>query len=87
MVYTETDSYRIVTGICGRRLLWRTTATWHQNTLVAKCIIPLLLFCRNLGKIGPVVQKKTQKKEIFCYVEREGIDYDCTYSKMAVGHC
>ena len=49
-------------GICGRRPLWQTTTIWYQNSLVAKCIIPLLLFCQNLGQIGPVVQEKTPKK-------------------------
>ena len=34
-------------------------------------IIPLLLFCQNLGQIGPVVQEKTQKNEIFRYDKKE----------------
>ena len=32
---------------------------------MANCIIPLLIFCQNLGQIGPVVQEKTLKNEIF----------------------
>ena len=36
---------------------------------MAKCIIPLLLFCQNLGQTGPVVQEKTQKNEIFVTVK------------------
>ena len=27
----------------------------HQNTLLTKCIVPLLLFCQDLNQIGPVV--------------------------------
>ena len=34
---------------------------------MTKCIIPLLLFCQNLGRIGPVVREKTPKNEIFRY--------------------
>ena len=29
------------------------------------CIIPLLLFCQNMGQMGPVVQKKTPKNQNF----------------------
>ena len=43
-----TDSQRVLIGICGRRPLWQTTTIWQQNTLMAKCIIALLLFCQNL---------------------------------------
>ena len=57
-----TDSQRVVIGICGRRPLWQTTTIWHQNSLMAKCIIPILLFCQNLGQNGPVVQEKMPKK-------------------------
>ena len=35
-------------GICGRRPLWQTTTIWYQNSLLAKCTIPLLLFSQNL---------------------------------------
>ena len=48
----------------------------NNNHLAPKCsagqvYIPLLLFCQNLDQIGPVVQEKTQKNEIFRYGERE----------------
>ena len=33
----------------------QTTTIWHPHSLVAKCIIPLLLFCQNLGQIGTVL--------------------------------
>ena len=61
-----TDSQRVLIGICGRRPLWQTTTIWQQNTLMAKCIIALLLFCQNLGQIGSVVQEKTPKKRNLC---------------------
>ena len=53
-------------GICGGRPLWQTTTIWHQNSLMAKCIIPPLLFCQNLGQVGPVGQEKTSKNEFSC---------------------
>ena len=60
-----TDSQRVVIGICGRGPLWQRTIIWHQNYLVAKCSLPLLIFCQNLGQNGRVVLEKMPKKTKF----------------------